>query len=138
MRLPTGARSRRCSTSAYHPRDRTEQALRRSMRMQTDPSHQAGCMVALGTLPGAAAADELKVLTAAARTASRSAIAGCVQAGIDAGDLRPNVNRIALVTLFDALLTGFSVQIIDGASAEPLQKAITAALTLWDENRLPS
>ena len=116
------------------PRERIEQTLRRSVRMQTDPSHPAGCMVALDALPGASDADELKALTAAARAANRTAIAACVRAGVEAGDLNSGANPDALATLFDALLTGFSVQIVDGVSAEPLQSAITAALTLWDDH----
>ncbi len=116
------------------PRERIEQTLRRSVRMQTDPSHPAGCMVALDALPSAADADELKALTAAARTANRAGIIACVRAGVDAGDLRPDVNQVALATLFDTLLTGFSVEIVDGASADVLEEAITVALTLWDKS----
>ena len=117
------------------PRDRIEQTLRRSVRMQTDSSHPAGCMVALDALPGSAAADDLKALTAAERAGNRVAIAACVRAGVDAGDLRPDANQAALATLFDALLTGFSVQIVDGASVDPLEAAITAAMMAWDKHR---
>ena len=115
------------------PRERIEQALRRSVRMQTDPSHPGGCMVALDALPASSAADELKALTAAERAGNRPANAACIRAGVEAGDLRPDVDQAALATLFDALLTGVSVQIVDGASAEALEAAITVALTLWDD-----
>ena len=117
------------------PRERVEQTLRRSVRMQTDPSHPAGCMVALDALPGASDFAELKALTTAARAANRAAIAACVRAGAERQELPANVDEAALAALFDALLTGFSVQIVDGVSSDKLEGAITAALKVWKGKR---
>ncbi|WP_419826320.1 TetR/AcrR family transcriptional regulator [Sphingomonas sp.] len=117
------------------PRERIERALRSSVRMQTDPSHPAGCLVALSALPGGADDNALNALTAAERAANRAAIAACVRAGIEGGELRPETNPTGLATLLEALLLGVSTQIIDGVPARALDGAITAALVAWDSAR---
>ena len=117
------------------PRERIEQALRRSVRMQTDPSHPAGCMVALSAMSGSPGADHLRALTATERGANRAAITACVETAILSGELRPGTNATGLATLLEALLLGLSSQIIDGVPASALEDAITAALASWDSAR---
>ena len=62
-----------CDPAAL-PRDALEKALRGSARMQTDPSHPAGCLVVLSTLTSAPENSHLQALLAAERepTAPRS------------------------------------------------------------------
>ena len=114
------------------PRDRIEQALRRSVQMQTDASHPSGCMVTLSATVGSTELDALKVLTAAERAANRDSFSTCVRAGIERGELRPDTNTAGLAALFEGLLLGFSIQAIDRVPTSALDGAITSALAAWD------
>ena len=117
------------------PRERIEQALRRSVRMQTDASHPSGCMITLSATIGSAELDGLRVLTATERAANRDALGACVRAGIEIGELRPDADAAGLVALFEGLLVGFSIQAVDQVPASALDGAITGALTAWDSAR---
>ncbi len=117
------------------PRDRIEQALRRSVRMQTDPSHPSGCMITLSATVGSAELDTLRVLTAAERAANREAFSACVREGIELGELRPDADATGLAALFEGLLVGFSIQAVDQVPASALNGAITSALAAWDSAR---
>ena len=117
------------------PRQRIEQALRRSARMQTDPSHPTGCMVTLSAIICSPASDTLKDLTATERRANRLAIGRCVQSAIDRGELRKDLDATGLASLFDGMLVGLSVQARDGVPLDVLEAAIGNALAAWDCNR---
>ncbi|WP_375382324.1 TetR/AcrR family transcriptional regulator [uncultured Sphingomonas sp.] len=117
------------------PRDRIEQALRRSARMQTDPAHAPGCFVVLSATIGSPETAELRAITAEVRAGNRRAIAACVQAGVDAGDLPSDADTAALTALFDTLLVGLALQAIDGTPAGALDAAMANALVAWDYAR---
>ena len=117
------------------PRDRIEQALRRSARMQTDASHPSGCMITLSATVGSAELDAPRVLAAAERAANRNAFGACVRAGIETGELRPDADAAGLAALFEGLLVGFSIQAVDQVPASALDGAITGALAAWDSAR---
>ena len=114
------------------PRERIEQALRRSVRMQTDASHPSGCMITLSATVGSAELDRLRTLTATERAANREALGACVRAGIETGELRPDTDAAGLAALFDGLLMGFSIQAVDQVPASALDGAVTGALAAWD------
>ncbi len=117
------------------PRDRIEQALRHSVRMQTDASHPSGCMVTLSATIGSAGLDPLRAVTAAERAANRDAIAACVRAAMGTGELKAEADVIGITALFDGLLAGFSVQAVDGMSRSALDAAVGHALAAWDQAR---
>ena len=117
------------------PRERIEQALRRSVRMQTDVSHPSGCMITLSAMVGSAELTALRGLTAAERAANRDALRGCVRAGIETGELRPDADAAGLAALFEGLLVGFSIQALDQVPVSALDGAITGALAAWDSAR---
>ncbi len=117
------------------PRERIERALRRSVRMQTDPSHPSGCMITLSATVGSAELDALKSLTAAERAANRDAFGTCVREGIETGELRPDADATGLAALFEGLLVGFSIQAVDQVPVRALDGAITGALAAWDSAR---
>ena len=119
------------------PRERIRRALRRSARMQTDSSHPPGCMVALSATVGSAELGALGALTASERFENRDAIASCVRAAVDAGELKPDADVIGLTALFDGLLCGFSIQAIDHVTTSALEAAIANALTAWASARQP-
>ena len=117
------------------PRERIEQALRRSARMQTDASHPSGCMVTLSATIGSTKLGALTVLTAAERAANREALGVCVRAGIETGELRPDADAAGLAALFEGLLAGFSIQAVDHVPVRALQGAVDGALAAWDSAR---
>lgn len=117
------------------PRDRLEQALRRSAVMQTEADHPTGCMVALSATIGSGDASVIRSLTAAERDANRAAIRACIDAAIADGTLRPATDAVGLAALFDGLLVGLSIQARDGISGEQLDAAVTQVLSAWDVNR---
>ncbi len=85
--------------------------------MRTDPAHAPGCLVVLSATIGSPEMAELRRITAEVRAANRRAIAACVQAGVEMGDLAPDVDTAGLTALFDTLLVGSALQAIDGTSA---------------------
>jgi AcrR family transcriptional regulator len=105
------------------PRDRLEQALRRSAEMQTGSSHPAGCMVTLSSPICSENGASLRFVTA---------ILACVEAGIADGTLHPQTNVPGLSALFDGLLLGLSIQARDGVTAGDIDASITQALKAWD------
>lgn len=118
------------------PRQRIENALRRSAEMQTDPAHPAGCMVALSSTICSEDGASVQGMTLAERAANRKAILACVDAAIADGTLRPDTKPSGLATLFDGLLVGLSIQARDGVMTEDLDAAVTQALHAWDANLL--
>jgi AcrR family transcriptional regulator len=118
------------------PRQRLEQALRDSAKMQTATSHPTGCMVALSSTICSEGGDSVQALTMTERSANREAIRACVKSAIDDGTLRPETNPAGLSTLFEGLLVGLSIQARDGVATEDLDAAVTQALNAWDANRV--
>ncbi len=118
--------------AALPPRDRIEQALRASARMQPGENHPRGCFVALSATIGSPDSDALRALTAAERRANRNAIRASVEAAVAGGELRVGTDAGGLATLFEGVLLGLSIQAIDGATPACLDAAVTAALTAWD------
>ncbi|MEG3084355.1 TetR/AcrR family transcriptional regulator [Sphingomonas sp. PB2P12] len=116
------------------PRQRIEQALRRSAEMQTDSSHPTGCMVTLSSMICSADGGSVQALTSAERAANREAIRACVDAAIKAGTLRHDTNPAGLAALFEGVLVGLSIQARDGVSRNDLDAGVTQALAAWDAN----
>lgn len=116
------------------PRQRLEQALRRSAEMQTEPAHPTGCMVALSSTICSTGGASVQALTIAERATNRAAIRACVKAAIADGTLRPGTDPAGLATLFEGLLVGLSIQARDGVSTGELDAAVTQALNAWDAN----
>lgn len=117
------------------PRQRLEQALRESAKMQTASNHPTGCMVALSRTIGSVGGASVQALTVAERSANREAIRACVRSAIDDGTLRGDINPDGLAALFEGLLVGLSIQARDGVSTEDLDAAVSQALHAWDANR---
>ena len=76
----------------------------------------------------------LQEAAAAERWKTREAIRRCVDRGVGAGDLRPDLDADGLSTLAEALLVGMSIQARDGVSGASLQAAVAGVLGLWDAN----
>lgn len=115
------------------PREAIELTLRRSAKMQCEPGHPKGCLVALGLL--SACSDESKAISeplAQARSFNRAGMVACVERAIASGEMPATVVPDALATVFDSFLLGISVLARDGVSFEKIDAAVTQIMTLWD------
>ncbi len=114
------------------PRGAIEQALRHSARMQTDVAHPSGCMIILSATGCSPDNAHLEAHLRKARQGNRTAMLGCVERAITSGELGSDTDAIALSTMFDGLLVGFSTQARDGVPVEAMNAAITQAMAVWD------
>ncbi|EGH70063.1 TetR/AcrR family transcriptional regulator [Pseudomonas syringae] len=115
------------------PRDAIELTLRRSAKMQCEPGHPTGCLVALGLM--SACSDESKAISeplARARDLNRTGIVGCIQCAVAAGELPATVIPETLAAVFDSFLLGLSTLARDGVPHATLDAAVTQVMRLWD------
>ncbi|OBS32698.1 TetR/AcrR family transcriptional regulator [Pseudomonas syringae] len=115
------------------PRDAIELTLRRSAKMQCEPEHPTGCLVALGLM--SACSDESKAISeplARARDLNRAGIVACIQRAVAAGELPATVIPETLAAVFDSFLLGLSTLARDGVPHATLDAAVTQVMRLWD------
>ena len=122
--------------AALDPRDALEQALRGSVRLQTETTLPGGCMLVLSAVNASPDNAHLQAFVADERRRSRDAIRRCVDRAVRMGQLRPDVDAEGLATLGEALLVGMSIQARDGVSQEALEAAVSNLLDLWDLRRV--
>jgi AcrR family transcriptional regulator len=121
------------------PRAALETALRRSARMQCEPGHPKGCMVALGVM--SACSPENAAVTSsltASRERTRAGILACVERGIASGALAPDTDPHALAAVFDSFLLGLSTLARDGIGEARLDAAVSQVMKLWDASAAPA
>ncbi|MBP1140119.1 MULTISPECIES: TetR/AcrR family transcriptional regulator [Pseudomonas] len=114
------------------PRDAIELTLRRSAKMQCEPGHPTGCLVALGLM--SACSDESKAISeplARARDLNRAGIVACIQRAVAAGELPATVIPETLAAVFDSFLLGLSTLARDGVPHATLDAAVTQVMRLW-------
>lgn len=119
------------------PRQAIELTLRRSAKMQCEPDHPKGCLVALGLM--SACSDESKAISeplARARSLNRAGIVACIDRAIAAGELPATVNPDTLAAVFDSFLLGLSTQARDGVPHATMDAAVTQVMGLWDSLRV--
>jgi AcrR family transcriptional regulator len=115
------------------PREAIELTLRRSAKMQTEPGHPRGCLVALGLM--SACSEESKAISeplARTRNLNRTGLLACVERAISTGELPATVIPAVLATAFDSFLLGLSTLARDGVSAATLDAAVDQMMALWD------
>ncbi|HEY0209347.1 TetR/AcrR family transcriptional regulator [Acerihabitans sp.] len=119
--------------STLPPREAIERALMRSARMQCEPDHPQGCMVALGVMSASSPEYRhvLKPLTDSRRR-TREGLRHCVEKGISSGELREEAGTRALAVIFDSFLLGISTLSRDGVPLADIEAAIAQVMTLWD------
>ncbi len=123
---------------ALAPREAVEQALRGSARMQADPAHPLGCLVALSMTGGSPENRHLQALLAAERQRNRDGLRACVERAVSRSELRPGTDVGALATLFGTVLVGLALQARDGVAFAALDVGITAAMAAWDAHAAPA
>ena len=121
---------------ALDPRDALEQALRRSVRLQTEATLPGGCMLVLSAVNASPDNAHLQNFVADERQRSRDAIRRCLDRAVRMGHLRADVDAEGLATLGEALLVGMSIQARDGVSQEALEAAVSNLLEVWDLHRV--
>lgn len=114
------------------PRQAIELALRRSARMQTEPTHPPGCLTILGASNCSPENKHIEGILATERARNREAIKACVARAIASGELSSSTDADALTTTFDTFLLGIALEAKDGASAGRLETAISLLMQLWD------
>ncbi|QVQ53737.1 TetR/AcrR family transcriptional regulator [Spiractinospora alimapuensis] len=105
--------------------DALEAMLLESIRMQSDPSHPAGCLIALSAVVGAASEDSGSAREAVQlrRRADRERITACVHAGIADGSLGGGLDPLAASAVIHTFLLGVSTQVRDGVAPQQLSGA---------------
>ncbi|AZG86411.1 TetR/AcrR family transcriptional regulator [Pseudomonas syringae pv. pisi str. PP1] len=119
--------------TTLRPKDAIELTLRRSAKMQCEPGHPTGCLVALGLM--SACSDESKAISeplARARDLNRAGIVACIQRAVAAGELPATVIPETLAAVFDSFLLGLSTLARDGVPHATLDAAVTQVMRLWD------
>ncbi len=114
------------------PREAIERAFRLSARMQTDPAHPTGCLLALSLNTCSPENRHIRAQLAAERDRNRRALQGCVKRAVAAGELPPGTDAAALAAVFNTFLLGVSLQARDGVSLSSLEAAISQLLATWD------
>ncbi|MGO2486414.1 MAG: TetR/AcrR family transcriptional regulator [Pseudomonas taetrolens] len=122
--------------TALPPRDAIELAMRRSARMQCEPDHPRGCLVALGLL-SACSPETVAICAplAAARARNRAGFLACVERGMASSELTAQTDAAALATLFESFLLGLTTLARDGVPHAVLDAAVTQAMSAWDAMR---
>ncbi|KPW74246.1 TetR/AcrR family transcriptional regulator [Pseudomonas amygdali] len=118
------------------PREAIELTLRRSAKMQCEPDHPKGCLVALGLM--SACTEESKAISeplAKARNLNRAGIVACTHRAVAAGELPATVIPETLAAAFDSFLLGLSTLARDGVPYATLDAAVTQMMGLWDSMR---
>ncbi|MBD8687621.1 MULTISPECIES: TetR/AcrR family transcriptional regulator [unclassified Rhizobium] len=118
--------------TSLHARERLEQALLASVDVQTEASHPSGCMITLSATILSKDGVTLQALTAGHREETRRAISDCITDGVSTGALKTATDISALVSLYDAILLGVSIQARDGVSIPSIRGAVRAAMASWD------
>ncbi|MFE0586722.1 TetR/AcrR family transcriptional regulator [Pantoea vagans] len=119
---------------APEPREAVELALRRSAKMQTEPGHPSGCLIALSVNTCSPANDHIRKILAVQRERTRAGFLRCVTRAKEAGQLAADTNVRALAITLHSFELGLSTEARDGASGEELDAAVSAVMKVWDAN----
>lgn len=114
------------------PRAAVEQALRRSVKMQTGRGHPRGCLLVVSAVTCAPENRAVRKLLERWRTRTREGFTRCVERAVAAGELPAGVDGGAFAALLQSFLFGLSVQARDGVPAGVLDAAVTEAMRAWD------
>jgi AcrR family transcriptional regulator len=118
------------------PRDAIELTLRGSAKMQYEPGHPKGCLVALGIMSACSPqSTAICAPLAQARSRNRCGIAACIERGIAQGELPTTTHIQALATVFDSFLLGLSTLARDDVPYSVVEGAISQVMGVWDGTR---
>lgn len=119
------------------PRQALETALLSSAKMQYEPDHPRGCMVALSVMFPCAEGDRqiLKPLSES-RIHTRNGIKFCIERAIKQGELIDSKETLALAVSYDSFLLGMSLLARDKIPFEDILAGISQIMKLWDYQKI--
>lgn len=118
------------------PREAVERALRSSAKMQTEPGHPSGCLIALSVNTCSPGHEHIRQLLAGRRARTREGFLRCVRRAKEAGELAADTNASALAACLHSFETGLSTEARDGTPGEELDAAVSSAMKAWDAHAL--
>ncbi|MEN4769772.1 TetR/AcrR family transcriptional regulator [Duffyella gerundensis] len=123
---------------SLNPREATELALRRSVKMQTEQGHPSGCLIALSVNTCSPGHEHICRILEARRTRTRAGFLKCVRRAIDLGELVADTDARALAMYLHSFEIGLSTEARDGATGKELDASVSFAMKAWDAHRLLS
>lgn len=118
-------------------RDVIGQLLTAAAQQFTRSEWPPGCLTASGSLRCAQENRSVAKTTAVLRRMGQDAIASRLALAVQRQEIPPDTDTEGLATFYAAVIQGMSVQAIDGASYEQLQKIGALAMTAWPYDCAP-
>ncbi|GGK41205.1 TetR/AcrR family transcriptional regulator [Nocardia camponoti] len=104
--------------------------LRDNVVCYTALGKQRGCLVVLAGRPAITRTEGVGEFLATARLSVTDALRARLDAGVAAGEFRPETDTAALATFYSTVLNGLSIQARDGVSRDDLLASADQALTV--------
>jgi AcrR family transcriptional regulator len=108
-----------------------EAMLRGAVQAFTREGAPRGCMVGSGSLHTSGESTALALVLGGIRSRTRDFVQMRLARAMAEGELPPDTDVQALAAYFSALVQGLSVQAIDGAPAELLERIVETAMKIW-------
>jgi len=90
-----------------------------------------GCLLATGLLRGGEEAQGILRETSARRAMAQKTLAQRIAHAIDQGEIPPDTDANALAAYYASVMQGMSVQALDGASLEQLERIVGLSMNAW-------
>ncbi len=115
------------------PKKALEQALRNSVRMQTDHAHPQGCLLVMGASTCSPENSHIQALLTKERERTRAGVRGCLDRARECGEIPVKKDVATLAILFETFLFGITIQARDAMSLHAIDSAITEIMMLLDQ-----
>lgn len=119
---------------ALSPKKALEQALRQTVRMQTDDAHPQGCLLVLGASTCSPENRHIRTLLTKERERTRAGVRACLDRARERGEISATKDVAILTTLFETFVFGTTIQARDGTSLNALDRAITEIMLLLESS----
>jgi AcrR family transcriptional regulator len=101
----------------------------------TATGHPRGCMLMLAAATAGSGCPAIQATLARHRAEARTRLRDRIQQGIDAGDVRADVDAGALADFYSTVIAGMATQAREGASRRSLMAAASHAMSAFPERR---
>lgn len=112
------------------------QTLLASARLCTRKGCPLGCMLATGLLRGGEEMQDIIRETSARRAAAQQALAQRLAHASTCGEIASDTDVGNLAAYYASVMQGMSVQALDGATYEQLEKIVELAMNVWPRDRV--
>jgi AcrR family transcriptional regulator len=110
-----------------------ERLLAGSVELLTDPRNPRGCLMVQGALACGGAAESVRRVLAARRTASEAAVRQRFERASAEGDLPAGADPADLARYLVTVMRGMAVQAAGGATPEELRRVAEMAMRAWPD-----